>query len=475
MRSRGLALTLAGLLAAGIAAAARPAQAQAPIDWNAMRDETVRMASEYFRINTTIPPGNELAAAKWLKQVLDREGIEAQILDSPELGPNRGNLYARLKGNGTKKAIALVSHMDVVPADQRYWTVDPFSGLVKDGYVWGRGALDMKGNGIVQLMTMIAIKRSGLPLTRDIVFIGNTGEEQGGDGARMMVEKHADLLKDVEYLLTEGGGGVIQDGKPMWGIGVAEKKGMGQRLTAHGPPGHGSRPSPANAAVHLVEALHRINQWETPIRVLPVVDGYFKAIAGNYSGEKKTWLSDVAAAVKDRRAKAWITSDPGWNSLLRTTIALTQLEGSNKSNVMPADATAYLDIRALPDEDPEAFIAQLTKVIADTTIKVPGVRGRGRPPLNVPINTELFRAIKEVAAAQTPGVPVAPSMLTGATDRTWYRTLGIVTYGFAPYLTPEEESRRGVHGNDERISVASLGFGVHFLYDVMKRMQGDVP
>src|SRR4051812_18312057 len=182
----------------GAPAAAYP-QAKA-IDWDSLSAETLRTLSSYLQINTTNPPGNELAAARWLKSILDREGIEGQILDTAELGANRANLYARLRGNGTRKAIALVHHMDVVPATPASWSVDPFSGLIKDGYIWGRGAIDMKSNGVAQLMAMIALKRSGATLTRDIVFIGNADEELGSTGGLIFAQRHADLLRDVEYL-----------------------------------------------------------------------------------------------------------------------------------------------------------------------------------------------------------------------------------------------------------------------------------
>src|SRR3954468_13143859 len=185
-------------------ALATPVFAQRPIDWNALAAESQTNLSNYLRINTTNPPGNEILAARFLKAILDREGIEARILDTTELGANRANLYARLRGSGTKKAIALVHHMDVVPAVTASWSVDPFSGAVKDGYIWGRGAIDMKGNGIAQLMAMIALKRSGIRLNRDIVFIANADEELGSTGAIIFVNRHSDLLKDVEFLVTEG-------------------------------------------------------------------------------------------------------------------------------------------------------------------------------------------------------------------------------------------------------------------------------
>src|SRR4051812_15939593 len=244
------------------------------LNWDSFAGESQKVFSEYLRVNTTNPPGNELLGARFLKAILDREGIEAQILDTTELGPNRANLYARLRGNGGKKAIALVHHMDVVPVNPASWSVDPFSGAVKDGYIWGRGAIDMKGNGIAQLMAMIALKRSGVPLTRDIVFIGNADEELASTGGIVLVQRHPDLLRDVEYLITEGADNVPDStGKVIYfGVGVAEKRTFWQRLTVNGVPSHGSRPTKQNPVPRLVAALYKISQYESPLRVTPGVE-----------------------------------------------------------------------------------------------------------------------------------------------------------------------------------------------------------
>ncbi len=196
-----------------------------------MQVEAVDVLRQYLRIDTSNPPGNELATARFLQAFLQKEGIEAVILDTAELGVGRANLYARLKGNGSKRAIALVQHMDVVPVTPAYWTVPAFSGELKNGFVYGRGALDMKGQGVAHLMALVALKRSGVPLTRDIVFVANADEELNSTGGIVFVEKHADLLKDVEYLFTEGGANVYRNGKlEYFSVGVAEKRTMWQRL-----------------------------------------------------------------------------------------------------------------------------------------------------------------------------------------------------------------------------------------------------
>jgi len=442
-----------------------------PIDWQALNNEGIRILSDYLRINTTNPPGNELDAARFLKTILDREGIEAQILDTVELGSNRANLYARLRGNGTKRAIALVHHMDVVPATPSSWSIDPFSGAIRDGYIWGRGAIDMKGSGIAQLMAMIAIKRSGVPLTRDIVYIGNSDEELTSTGGLVFVNRHPDLLEDVEYLVTEGADNRIENGRVVYfAVGVAEKRTFWQRLTVNGVPSHGSRPTKQNPVPRLVAALYKISQYETPMHVTPGVDKFFRDIARIYPEPQRRWLSNVTVALNDRQAREWILSDVFWNAFLRNTISLTGLAGSNKTNVIPGVATADIDVRLLPDQDPAAFLETLKGVVGDTAVHFTTLL-QPKTPLESPINTDLFHAIERAAHDREPGAFVTTPMETAATDRPTYRRLGITTYGFSPFLIPRPEIQRGMHGNDERLSVDNVGYGVHFLYDILRYAQ----
>jgi acetylornithine deacetylase/succinyl-diaminopimelate desuccinylase-like protein len=450
----------------------RAQQTVVPVDWQKLRDETLQVLGDYLRINTTNPPGNELQTALFLKRILEREGIEAQILDTAELKPSgRANLYARLKGNGSKKAIALVHHMDVVPADERYWSTNPFSGAVKDGYLWGRGALDMKSEGITHLMAMLALKRSGVPLTRDIVFIGNADEELGSTGAEVFVNRHPDLLQDVEFLITEGGDNKLENGKlDYYGVGVAEKRTFWQHITVHGTPSHGSRPTKQNPVPRLVAALDKIARYETPLHVTPGVEKYFRDISRNYTGEQQHWLANVKTALNDAKARTWILSDVYWNAILRNTISLTGLHGSNKTNVIPAEASAEIDIRLLPDSDPNEMLATLQRIVGDTAVQwTPQLQPKAA--LESPIDTDLFRAIERAARERDPNALVTTPMLTGATDRPIYRRLGIVTYGFDPFKIESAETQRGVHGNDERISLENVGFGVRYLYDVLRYVQ----
>ena len=442
------------------------------INWDSLSAETLRTLSSYLQINTTNPPGNELAAARWLKSILDREGIEAQILDTVELGANRANFYARMRGNGTKKAIALVHHMDVVPATPTSWSVDPFSGVIRDGYIWGRGAIDMKSNGVAQLMAMVALKRSGATLNRDIVFIGNADEELGSTGGLVFAQKHPDLLRDVEYLITEGADNVLDStGKVVYfGVGVAEKRTFWQRLTVNGVPSHGSRPTPQNPVPKLVAALYRISQWETPLHVTPGVDKFFRDIARTYPEPQRGWLSNVRVALDNPRARAWILADVTWNAILRNTISLTSLAGSNKTNVIPGVATGEIDIRLLPDQDTTEFREALKRIIGDTAVHLTHLANT-KPPLESPIDTDLFRAIERAAHDREPTAFVTTPMETAATDRPTYRKLGIVTYGFSPFKIPRAEIQRGMHGNDERLSVENVGYGLRFYYDILRYVQ----
>jgi acetylornithine deacetylase/succinyl-diaminopimelate desuccinylase-like protein len=444
-----------------------------PVDWNAIRDETTRILADYMKLNTANPPGNEVEGALFLKAILEREGFDVQLFDTAasSLGPRRPNLYTRLEGTGGKKAIALVHHIDVVPADERYWTVPPYSGETKDGFLYGRGALDMKGEGIVHLMAMIALKRSGVPLTRDIVFIANPDEELGSTGAIAFVDNHPDLLKDVEYIITEGGDNPIVDGKlQYYGVSVAEKRTFWQRLTVRGTPSHGSRPTKHNPVPKLIRALNKLGTYETPLHVTPGVDKYFRDISRGYTGEQRTWLANVRRAITIPRARAWLLNDVYWNAILRNTISLTVVQGSNKTNVIPAEATADVDIRLLPDQNPDSVLRVLKAVVSDTSVHWQTLLAP-KTPLENPVDTELFRAIERASRERDPDALVTTYMLTGATDRPTYRRLGIITYGLDPFKVESADSQRGVHGNDERVSVENVGFGVKYVYDILRYAQ----
>jgi acetylornithine deacetylase/succinyl-diaminopimelate desuccinylase-like protein len=438
---------------------------------DSMGAETAARLAEYIRINTSNPPGNELQTARWLKDVLAREGIEGHIVDTAELGPGRANFYAVLKGDGSQKGIALVHHMDVVPVTRERWAADPFGGVIKDGYLWGRGTLDMKGQGIIQLMSFIALKRAGVHLTRDIVYIANADEEAEGLGAVTFVRRHADLLSTVEYLMTEGGDTRVENGKvKWWGVSVGEKRAYWQQLVVHGTASHGSVPTPDNPVPRLARAIVRVAAWNTPLRVSPAVDRQFKVEALYETGEHKRWLADAARALQDPRGKAWLLSDPDRNALLRNTISPTVLHGAEVTNIIPGEATANLDIRLLPDVDTAAFKQEIARIVDDPKVEIrtlPGIE----PRFSAPANTALFRGIERAVHEMAPGLPVATVTDAGATDRPTYAGAGIICYGLSPYLVEMEIDRRGEHGDDERIPLNTLGWGVRFYQKLLTEMQ----
>ena len=467
---RRLAL-LASLLPGPLLAQSRPPMPSRPIDWPALEREGIQLLQDYLRVNTTNPPGSERVAARFLRRFLATQGIEAQILDTAELGPGRANLYARVKGNGSKRAIAVVHHMDVVPATDNTWSVPPFSGELRDGYVYGRGALDMKGEGIAQLMAIVALKRGGVPLNRDLVIIANADEEWGSTGALTFAARHADLLRDVEFLFTEGGtNSVRNDTLRFRGVGVSEKRTFWQRLTVKGTPSHGSRPTKDNPVPRLVAALDRLAKYETPLHVTPGVARYFRDISRDYPGERGGWLRDVGKALDDPRAREWILSNLYWNAILRNTISLTGLQGSNKTNVIPPEAWGEADIRLLPDQNPDSVLAALKAVVADSAVKFTPLI-TPKTPFESSAETDFFRAVERVSRERDPGAFVTSTMLTGATDRPMYRQLGIQVYGLDPFRTSDTDYQRGVHGNDERIGVQNFVGGIHFLYDVLRYVQ----
>src|SRR3989440_1391667 len=390
-------------------------------DWKALGDEATGLLSQYIRINTTNPPGNEIAAARWLADMLRRDGIESRIF---EPAPGKANLYARLVGDGSARPVILLNHMDVVLASPEYWSVDPFSGVIKDGYVWGRGALDMKGEAIAQLMTMLVLKRAHVPLKRDIIFLATSDEEIGaGVGAAWIVEHQADLIRNAEFLLNEGGltrsdghGGV-----QYYGIGTTEKSPFWLDAIARGTAGHGSRPTPDNPVHRLVRALNKIAAWQTPLTVTTPVERSLRDLATiERDSTLRRWLSDIRTALRDSAAARMITADLTFNALLRNTISITGLKGSDKTNVIPPIAAAAIDVRLLPGQDPAAFLADITRVVGDTAVTI-RPQGPNWPATESSTETDMFRAIEAAAHTRHPKGLVTPFMLPGLSDRYFFR------------------------------------------------------
>ena len=434
------------------------------IDWPRYQDMAVDLMQQYLRVNTSNPPGNELEAAKFLKKIFDQHGIENEIF---EFKPGRANIIARLKGNGSKRPIILLSHMDVVTAEPASWDVDPFSGVIKDGSIYGRGALDMKNEGLLHLMTMILLKHEGPSLSRDVIFLGTADEEVDDIGSLWMIANKADLFKNAEYVLTEGGDNLL-DGNTvkLVGVDVAEKAPFWLKLTATGLPGHGSRPVADSATNRLIRAMNRILDWETPVKLLPAVEQFFKDIAPLQQEPLRAQFQNIRESLKNPDFAKALTNQREFGFLLRNTISITMLSGSKQTNVIPNAATCNLDVRLLPGESPDDFLKALRTVIADPSIKIENVN-RFKQPNSSPIDTELFSLIARKTKEKHPGTVVTTKMLSGYTESQLYRQLGITAYGWAPiYTTPEEDE--GVHGNNERITVKNVREGTREFYEVVR-------
>lgn len=437
----------------------------AEIDWPAIEREAGELLSRYIRIDTTNPPGNETAAALFWKDVLAKDGLEAQVLESQ---PGRGIVYARLKGTGGKKALILLHHLDVVPAVKTDWEVDPFAGIVKDGYVYGRGAIDCKGVAVTQFMTLVLLKRLGAPLKRDIIFLGTADEEAGGrSGAGWFVENHANLIADAGFLLTEGGGIRVHNGQRSYNVDIAEKAPCWLQLEAHGPAGHGSMPLPETAVTRLIRALEKIRLHETEVKVVPAVQAYFSALAEREEPTKAEYYRNLARALADPVFFKEFTSNPAHNALVRNTISPTVLEGGNKTNVIPSHARAQLDCRLLPGEDRQQFVTMLEKVVDDPEVRFSILLNF--PSVASEVETDLFRAIRTVAEKFDSQAPVVPAVLGGFTDAHYFRRKGIVSYGFTALPFVEDDTRR-VHGTDERILLSSLREGTQLLVELLQEL-----
>jgi len=477
----GLSMALLGGVALGMKPAGRAAAAQPQGTATAAGattpqagtaaigpKETLERLRDYLRIDTSNPPGNEIKAARFFKEWFEKEGIASEIF---EFAPGRANIVARLKATGeggAKGALILSNHMDVVNAERPYWSVDPFAAILKDGYIYGRGALDMKTTGMLEAVTFVNLKRSGARLSRDLIFLGTADEEAGASGIEWVVKERPDLLKGAEFMLTEGGVIDAVHKRPRsYNVAVTEKVPYWLAIKARGRPGHGSMPfSKENAVLALLRSLDRLSAYETPIRVTPAAEAYFKARAASERPEVAAKYRDIRAALQEPAFRDEILAQPELNAILRNTIAITMLQGAPQTNIIPTVAEARVDVRLLPDEDPSAFLATIRKIVEE-----PGVTVEPTAPVIPatisPVDSDLVRAIDRARARRHPDAVLAPTILTGWTESASVRPLGIKAYGFEPYILDQDEQER-THGNDERISIANVLFGASLMDDVVR-------
>ena len=438
------------------------------IDTAKLADEAITRIEEYIRLNTTNPPGNEVQTMRFFAKTLEQEGIP---FDTAVSATGRGNIWARLTSGSGQPALVLLHHMDVVPADPRYWEVDPFAAVVKDGLLYGRGTLDTKTLGVVELEAFLALHRAHVPLSRDVIFIATADEEAGGNfGAGWVARRHPEAFRGAGLLLNEGGTGTIDGERREFAVEVTQKTPFWLRLTVAGKAGHGSTPPPASAVNRLIRALYRLQTYEFAPRVVPAVAAYLAALAPTTPPRWAEGFAHPQMLVADRNQMAELQIDlPDIAALLHNTCSITMLQGSAKINVVPPEAQAQVDCRLLPDEDHAAFLHEFTAALNDPDIKVEKVIDFS--PAVSATNGALYDAILSVVRGHFPDAGIAPSVETGFTDSHWFRDLGIASYGFAPFLVPRADES-GVHGNNERISLANVRLGTQMMLEVVMRVAG---
>jgi len=421
----------------------------------AIEDEALDWLQAYIQVDTMNPPGNETRAVEFIANILEAEGIPFKTAES---APGRGNIWARLEG-GDAPALILLQHTDVVPADPNYWSTDPLSGEIRDGYLWGRGTLDMKGTGISQLATFVSLHRAGVPLNRDVVLVASADEEAGGFyGAGWLVEHHPEIFAGAGLLINEGGNGEQSAKELIFNVEVTQKVPVWLRLTAVDTPGHGSMPNATSSVTRIVDALSILRANPFPPRIVPAVDAMFQSLSLSAAAEWEEAYSNMAHAVTEPGFLEKLQQHSAYlHALTRDTCSMTRFEASNKINVVPPEAWAEIDCRILPDRPSEVFVDELREMIEDTGVEIEVIMAF--TPAVSATNTLLYRAIEEVTAERHLGSRVMPIVASGFTDSHFTRDLGIPSYGFDPVVVPEAEFSR-IHGNDERISVAAFRRGV---------------
>ena len=419
----------------------------------------------YLRIDTSNPPGNETAGARFLQQLLVKEGIDARLVGDD---PKRQSVYARLASGSSEKALLLLHHIDVVPADAARWTKPPFGGVIANGYIWGRGALDIKSLGIAELMAFIDLKRRHLPLRRDVILLGVADEEAGGlRGCGALLEKHPELFSNVGYVINEGGTNeTVVDKVPFWGIEVQEKVPLWLRLTFKGPAGHSAAPPDGGGSVgKMIRTLDAIEKIETPYRLTPSVARGFHALGATKRDEKGALLRDIAAPLDAARIERVLPA--GYRSLLHDTIAVTRIDTGTCTNCIPAQAVAYVDIRLLDDERPDAMLATIKSLLPDKSTTA-DVLLSAQPVPESPSDTDLFAAVAAAMKSAEPGSTVAPFVSAGTSDSRFFRARGIAAYGIAPFKVNYYDADT-VHANDERIRQNFFAGGVRLVREIVER------
>jgi acetylornithine deacetylase/succinyl-diaminopimelate desuccinylase-like protein len=443
------------------------------IEWDVVGDEVITYVRNLLRLDTRNPPGNETRAAEYLRGILEREGIDCEIVGP---GPDRGTIVGRLKGDGSAPPLLLMSHTDVVAVEPEKWTHDPFAADIDDGFIYGRGAMDMKHMVTMELMTILLLKRAGVPLKRDVIFMAAADEEVGGHQGAGWVAHHRPELIQAEYAINEGGGNAIEiNGRRYYTVQTAEKGAARFRLRAKGKPGHGSVPHEDNAILKLVQMLSTLEGRQPPVHFSASFRGLITGIASAQPPEVAQVI--LAILVNEQTADGAIDALPmddllkqELRAMIRNTVAPTVLRAGSQINVIPSEAEALLDGRIVPGWTTEMFLEEIRSIFgedADIEFIDPNEALEADPA------SPLFEVIKDVMRVHDAEATVVPTLLVGGTDAQRVAGLGTKVYGFAPemYLSGLNDWDR-IHGHDERINIRSLQWGTRVLYDVVARFAG---
>lgn len=441
-----------------------------------IESEAISLLRNLIQIDTTNPPGNETAAARFLAEDLSREGFECEIIESQ---PSRGNVITRLKGAAEKPKLLLLSHLDVVAANPEEWSVDPFGGVVKDGFVWGRGALDMKSMIVIEALTMKLLKRNNVKPNGDIIFAATADEEKGGlAGADYLLRNHRDKVF-ADYVLNEGGGLAIPtQNRNVYTVQTAEKGILWLKIKAKGVPGHGSTPDAAdNAIIRMSKVIEKLINFHTPILIVPTVKRFLNEIASDdvvLQAHTSRLLANPTEADRalDELAKADKLLAEEIRPRIKMTIAPTVIHGGVKENVIPSECEATFDCRVLPGQTTNEALELIKELLRNVGMeKLTFEIIQSNEPSESRFETPLYDVIAEVLGEFEPNCGIVPMLMTGGTDSRFFRREGSICYGFHP-MRPEVASGKIIkreHGVDERISVENLVFGTSVLYEVVKR------
>ena len=445
-----------------------PLAAQQP-DWPAVKREALQTLVDLVRMDTSQPEGNEILAAEYLKKKLDAEGTDSVIV-GPE--PSRASIVARLKGDGSARPLLLLGHLDVVTVDPSEWSFDPFGGEIENGIVYGRGTGDDKGVVTGALQALLLLKRLGIPLKRDVIFLGVADEEAGGlKGITWLLENHRDLI-DAEYAINEAGGGLFERGfrYQQFSIQTAEKTPRRIDLRAKGTSGHGSVPREDNPVGTLASAVARLFDYETEVELNETTREYFARLAKTAPPEQAAIYRRLLEGETSRELQQQLRAiNPYYYSMIRTSIVPTIIQGGYQKNVIPADAEATVDIRAVPGEDPEELFSRLKAVMDEPLVDLIPHQVTRPAHEPSPLASPVFQAFEKTIGRLHPEAVVLPSMSTGATDSAQLRAAGIPSYGFGPAKAAWDPSG-GIHGKDEYLYVKAFEDYIRILFEVVREV-----